>query len=91
MVTLIAEDSGIVVLSMLKEKEKEKAKKVNQLSWGLPWPVKNVKFSGKGSMAFADSIKFKQLEFLISPFRSGEIPSVILQYTGDKNLNVAQG
>lgn len=102
MVTLIAEDSSIVVLSMFKGKE---AKKVNQLSWGLPFPVNNVKFSGKGSVAFSDSIKSAQLEFLVkvvctsgaathfgkSLWTERNTHSAILQYTDGKDPNVTSG
>lgn len=102
LVTLIAEDSSIVVLSMFKGKEK--AQKVNQLSWGLPSPVNNVKFSGKGSVAFADSIKSAQLEFLVKVVGTSEAAthfekplwtlrnthSALLQNTEGKDLNVAR-
>jgi len=86
-------------------KGKEEAKKIKQLSQGLPSPVNNVKFLGKASMAFADSIKSEQLEFLIKVVDTSEAStnfeklfrtqrnthSAILHYTEGKDLNVARG
>lgn len=48
-----------------KPNQKTKTKLKSQLSWGLPSPDNNVKFSGKGSIEVADSIKSKKLEFLV--------------------------